>query len=461
MRDGGDDAAISDIAGTLLMVAAVVLAGGALLVVMTAQLSAPAPPSTALALAPVAPGDASGQLFLRNGESLPLDTISLALVRNGSAPAPIPRASWTTADATALRAGDILAFPLSPPALEGETIGVVVVHAASNAVIGEVAARAATGTPLVFPSPTLSASLSPSTIVADATSSALLAVRVTQPAGNLAVATVVADISSLTNASRTANASLVLVDDGSAGDAVGGDGVYSGLVRAAINTTPGTYPLNVTAIDLAGRASATTQASLGISGNLTAFMGNATSAIGNFSNFTGNFSGNCYGCVISGGSVSYEGTRLVSPTSQNVTAFRLQNWTYDRLNPSRLDSDAGLVRVIGQTWGWSAYFKFEAATQANIPSITRIVMYDSNRTTTFVPNATAGYVPIQGLDLNMLDPTQSGFRCDPQPCPAVRATYQNADIRGKPGFLVAWLRDETNNFQSDELGIFSMDVILT
>lgn len=454
-----DDAGMSEIVGTLLMVGAVVLAGGGVLALVTSSLSSPAPPIATFALAPVAPGEGNLTLLLRQGERLALDGLSVSLARNGTPAAPLPRTTWTTLDTTNLRVGDALVLPLTPPARPDERLHVVVAHNATNSVLAALEARASTAAASVASPPVLVASLKPAGIVADATAAALLAVRVDAPAGSMLVAGVSADLSALAAATNSAGAALVLADDGTGGDLVGGDGVFSGLVRASIGTPPGPYTLAIRATDISGQLAAATSSVITITTNLTS--GNATSAEGNLSNFTGNFSGNCYGCVVTGGSVSYEGTRLLAPTSANITTFHLTNWTWDRQNPNRLDGDAGLVRIISQTYAWSAYFKFEAYGQQQVPGITRIEMYDSNRTTVFLPSAN-GYVPLAGLTLDMLDPTSNGFRCEPAPCPApgLRATYQNADIRGKPGFVVAWLRDETNNFQTDELGIFSMDVIL-
>lgn len=458
---GGSDAGISDITGTLLMAGAVVLAGGALTAILAQQLSATAPPSVALALAPVSPGDGSARIVLRNGEALNLTDISVSLTRNATGPAPVPRSSWTTAHPDILRAGDMLAFPLAPAAAADETIRVTIVHAATNTLLSELSGRAATSATLAYEAPLLDASLTPSTLVADATTASLLAVRVSHPAGNLAVASVVADLSNLTNASRSANATLPLLDTGTLGDALGGDGVYSGLLRAAFNTTPGVYNLTITATDVAGRASATTFAHVNISTNLVTVISNATTAIGNFTgnftNATGILNGNCFGCAILTGSSSFEGTRLLAPTSENATAFNLRNWTWDRQTPSRLDHDVGVVRILSGSYAWSAHFTFEAATLENIPAITKILMWDANRTTIYEPtNGT--YVNMSGLDLDLLDPTTNGFVCT-EGC-ALPATYGNANIQGRPGFLVAWLKDETNNFQTDELGIFAMDVHL-
>lgn len=461
MHGGRRDAGISDITGTLLMAGAVVLAGASLTAILAQQLSAPAPPSVALGLAPVSPGDAAVTLVLRNGEALNLTDVNISVTRNASAPTVVPRAAWGTPHPYLLRAGDALTFALSPPAAPEEAVRVRVLHLATNTLLAELSGRAATSSSLAYGAPTLAATLTPSSIVADATSAALLAVRVSHPAGNLAVASVVADLSNLTNASRSANTTLALVDTGTLGDVVGGDGVYSGLVRAAFNTTPGVYNLTITATDVAGRSSASTYALVNVSASLATIIGNATSAIGNFtgnfSNATGNFFGNCYGCAILTGASSYEGTRLSAPPSANVTAFKLRNWTWDRLNPSRLDADVGVVRILANGYAWSAHFTFEAATTQNIPAITRIMMWDANRTTVYEPTG-GTYVNMSGLDLDMLDPTANGFSCV-SGC-ASPATYQSANLTGRPGFIIAWLKDETNNFQTDELGIFALDVHL-
>lgn len=446
------DAAISDIAGTLLMVGAVVLAGGLLTIVVSGTLASEPTPSSGVALSPLAAGDTSVRLVLRNGESLPLDELAISLQRGADAPVDVPRATWATIDPLTLRAGDSLAFALTPAANAGETLRVRLLHGPSNSVVADSSARVPGAIEETLGAPTLAATLSPSTIVADASSAALLAVRVSHPAGSLAVASVSADLRNLTNASSTADYTLLLADSGIDGDASGGDGVWSGLVRAAVNTTPGVYNLTINATDLTGQQTGSTYALLSVSGNLTFLVSNATATI---NNFTGNFSGTCIGCTIMGGAASYEGTRIVAPTSQNVTRFTMSNWTWDRLDPNRLDGDAVVVRVIGNTYAWAAYFELDNV--ATGPSITGIQFRNANATTRYLPTNGVG-VPLTGLDFSLLDPTAHGFTCN-SGC-ATPVLYQNADIRAPAALLVAWMRDETNNFQTDELGIYAVDMVI-
>lgn len=456
MRAG--DEAVSDFIGTVLLVGLVVVLGSVLSVVVAANLDKAAPPAATLSLGAVQPGDTDVRLILKQGEALPLDAIAITLQRNVSQSEEVPRAAWATVDGTLWRAGETLSLPLTPAAGQGETFRVTVVSLEANAVLAKLQGRApflaSTSSPLG--TPTLLAVLTPPSLVADATSASTLAVRVSHPAGALGVAGITADLVNITGAAGTAPALLQLGDLGREGDAAGGDGVWSALLRAPINTTVGSYNVTVNATDLTGRLVASTVVNVTISRSLLDVASSITNATGVIANFTGNFSGTCVGCTVTNGSIAFEGTRLNVPTSQNITTFRIRNFTYDRLDPDRLDGDAFVARVIGNTHAWSVYFRLEYT--ASIASIIRMEMWDSNGTTVYLPTAN-GRVPIDGLSLDMLNPAASGFTCSTG-CASPKL-YSAANVQGAPVFVVAWMRDETNNFQTDELGIYAVDAVVS
>lgn len=458
-RDRRDDRAVSEFMATVLLAGLVVLMGGAVSAIVAADLSRASPPTATFSLAGIEPGDASLTVLYRSGERLPLSSFSLSLQRGAGAPAFVGSSTWTTPDAAALRPGDTLSFTISPSISPGDRVVVRIVHNASASLLAELTSRAATTSSgaSALGNATLVSGLAPSGIVADGASASLLTVLVSHPAGASVVSSVEADLRNLTAAAGSAASLLSLNDAGHDGDPIGADGNWSALVRASPNTSVGTYNITINATDITGARAGSTWANLAISSSLQGLInltgiGNITAVISNLSNVT-NLT--CYGCVVGNGSGSYEGTRIFAPTSQNVSNFKLRNWTYDRQDPNRLDGDALVARVIGNTYSWSFYIRFEY--QSNLPTITRLEMWNANSTTVYLP--TSSFVSMTNLELNLLDPTSAGFTCSTG-C-TTPMTYGNANIQGNPTFLIAWMRDETNNFQTDELGIYSVDSVIT
>jgi hypothetical protein len=164
------------------------------------------------------------------------------------------------------------------------------------------------------------------------------------------------------------------------------------------------------------------------------------------------------GVVILNSTSAGEGTRLAAPTSQNLSSFHIVKWTYDRAKPSTIAEDAAVVRMLSGDNAWSAYIRFGYT--SDVPSILRIEMWNANSTAgrTIYQPTSGGGVSIIGLSLNMTHPAQNGFSCTARCSPEM--TYPNADIRGRPVFVIAYMRDEGNNPDTRDLGIFSMEAIL-
>lgn len=422
MLDRRGDAAISDMLGTLLLILAVVVAGGGITAIVAASLSEEGAPIASFALAAPRAGDASLRVLYRAGEPLALEDLSLALARDGSAGVDVPRATWTTPGGTTLQPGDALAFPLSPAVDVGESLRVTIVHARSNAVLSQLTASlpAASGS---FADATLTTTLTPPKLIADGASTSLLEVRVSHPAGALAVASVIANVSTLGVGSASTLPPLALNDNGADGDAAGGDGVWSGLLRAPTSTTPGWYTLPISVIDLAGADAGSTSVALEVN---TYFAG--------------------------GGAV--EGRTTLAPSSANVSEMIVKNWTYDRSNPSLIDNDRLVLRVINGTWSWSAQLDFEYL--QSTPGIATIRMWNANASTTYEPT-TGQLVSIAGLELNLTDPTRSGFLCKTGCAPPM--AYANASIEGTPGLVISHLRD-ASKIDPVETGLYAVDVVM-
>lgn len=422
MLDRRGDAAISDMLGTLLLVLAVVVAGGGITVIVATNLSEEGAPVASFALAAPRAGDTSLRVLYRAGEPLALAELSLTFTREESPGVDVPRATWTTTGTTTLQAGDALAFPVAPAVAVGESLRVTIVHARSNAVLSQLTASLPAAS-ASFADATLTTTLTPPKLIADGASTSRLEVRVSHPAGALAVASVVANMSVLGAGSGSTLPPLALNDNGADGDAAGGDGVWSGLLRAPTSTTPGWYTIPISVTDLAGADAGSTSVALEVN---TYFAG--------------------------GGAV--EGRTTLAPSSVNATQLVVRNWTYDRANPSLIDNDRIVLRVINGTWSWSVQIDFDYL--QGTPGIALIRMWNANASTTYEP-ATGQLVSIAGLELNLTDATRSGFSCKTGCAPPM--TYQNASIVGTPGLVIAHLRD-ASKLDPAETGLYAVDVVM-
>lgn len=455
MREGRGDGGISDIAGTLMMVGVVVLAGGLLTVVVTDTLSVEGAPAASFALAPLEVGDTALFLTLKHGSEIPLEKLAISLQRGDLAGADVPPSDWSAPDAKFLRAGDRLTLPLSPAAGEAERIALRVTLREPTATLATLSAT--TGSTIAPLGPaTLTAEIAPATLFADGVAAARVSVRVSHPAGAAAIASLVADMHALGFASGTANSTSALNDAGLDGDALGGDGVWTALLRPPASSVVGSYTIPVNATDLDGRAAGRVDVVLGVTGSLQGTGGGGTGGSGGGS-VTG---GTCYGCVVVGGASSYEGTRLQVPEPSKLNSFRLTNWSYDLRHPERLEDDAIVVRVVNNSTGWSAYFKLDyVGTQACIVSMD---VWSATRQTLYTPrNGTC--LPLEGLNLNMTDPVAELQMVRASGHAHPEALYQRSGLTGNVTFILAYMRDEDPTGEkelAEAIGIYSVDVVM-
>lgn len=438
------DLAATDTVGTILMVAVVVAIGAVLSLMATAALTTPEPVDASFVLRPVSPGDEAIRVLHAQGEPLDLSSLRLVLARGASSGA-VPPDLWTTPDSERLSPGDELALPLDPPAVAGERLTVSIVSTGSNEVLATLSTRAGAA-PAGLPPATLHATLAPSDVTADGIATTLLTVRVSHPQGALAVASVVADLSNATLASGSGPVLVPLTDSGSAGDAVGGDGVWSGLLTFPRATPLGPYVLRINATDASGslNANATLPFRVAVNGLKT----------------------ECIGCAIDNGDSSSEGTRLLMPTSENATKLRLVNWTVDKLYPQRLDEDYVLFRITGGTQSWSVFLQLEE--HNGQPYATFMRMWTSSAESTYTPRNSTGNaprLPLTNLSMDMLHPVESlqWVQASGSPAAHPAATYQKAGVSGSPAFIITYMgQDETtgNQQKSINTGIFSFDVVV-
>lgn len=432
-----DEGAASDFVGTILMVLVVVALGSVLAVVVVATLSVPSPTPASFSMLGAEPGDTTLRILYKNGEPIPLSTLRVSLARNETR-ADVPMEGITVPDAAALRPGDVLSLALAPALGEDERLRVDLMRADENVLLGELAARVGHATARI-PTGAIQAAFTPVNVTADGVTANLLEARVSHPWGALAVATVRVDLSNVTRAAGAGMLSQELRDDGQEGDRVGGDGVWSALVRLPSGTPTATYvfTLNATGADGALVATNTTMAKV-----------------------TG---GVCVGCAVQTGGRAYEGTRLRVPASANVSKFALVNWTWDRRHPDRLEDDAMVVRVVANGSAWSAHFTFGYTSTANTPAIKRMLVWTEGNETVYVPrNGT--YLPLQGLSLDLLDPEASLQLVRASGSPHPSALYRNAALWDDPTFMLTYLRDEDPTGQSQQalsIGIYAADVVVS
>lgn len=410
------------------MVLVVVVLGSVLAVAVVGALSRPAASDASFAFASVSPGDATANLTLRNGEPIALSSLKVFLGRNGSVPA--PTSAWTGPGGAFLSAGQSLAVALQPAAAPDETIRLILVRADVNAMVADVTSQAA-GDASPYPPASLAASISPAVLPADGVSSSLVTARVAAPAGALTVASVRVDLANLTAAAGQPPASLALNDLGLDGDAQGGDGVWSGSLRASVATVPGTYNLTLNATDAAGGATATGVLVVTVTPGPT-----------------------CAGCPATGTQTIYEGARFYAPTSANATALRLRNFSWDQLNPSNLASDQVELRVqsSGRTWIATLELDYQGIT----PVAKTLTLTTNGAQTIYKPrNAT---LPLAGLDLDLLNPigsqqwVYSSGSLDPL------ARYANAGLAGTPILVVTTVHDMGKG--QSLTAIYSADVVI-
>ena len=420
-----DEGAVGDFVGTILMVALVVALGAVVAVMVAAGLDDAAPPAASLSLAPVEPGDASLRVLLRNGAPIPVSSLALTLERNGTLAA-LPPSAWSVPGGATWRAGERLSIPLSPPAGVDEPLRVRVFRTDHNALLSELGARAGHG-PASAPLPTLSGAFTPPSATPDGVATVLLEVRVSHPQGALAAASAVADLGAL---SRSAGAGPLLVplsDSGRGGDAAGGDGVWSALVTVPRATPPADYAVPVNVTDAWGRATGAVLA-------LNVKPGTAAAK-------------------------TYVGLNFEAPTSQNVTWFRVRNWTWDQLYPQRVDDDFVTVRVVGDGGrGWTAMIHLDEVN--GVPAAKQLRAWGPQNETVYVPrNGTR--LPLANLDLDLLDPVGSLQWVYSTGAPHPTALYQHAGIQGRPRFTMPHFgQDQTTGNEPLSLGtgIWSAEV---
>lgn len=435
-RRSVDDGAVSDFVSTILLVALVVSVGAVFSVVVASSLSTTPIPAASFALMGLNAGDDEAEVVLRQGESVSLAELRITLER-ADATTEIPPSNWTTPDADVLRAGDTLRFALDPPVAADERLRVKIVHKSANLLLADLATAAGAPT-MLLPAPTVQAGISPLVLPADGTSAARLTLRVSHPAGALAIGSIVADTSSIAAASGSAMATLALRDDGQGGDLVGGDGVWSTLVALPTTTPEGSYPIVLHVIDAAGRSA----------GNATVHL-QATPVVAIAAAPSTGESG-----ALAGSGAAFSG-----PTSENVTQLRLRNWTWDKLYPQRVRDDVVTLRIAGGGESWNV--RITLTESGGTAHATGLLVWTGTHETSYRPlNGTL--LPLANLDMDLLDPVGSLQWVRHSGAANPLALYQNANITVRPTFVVPYFGHDvtTGNQQTSiETGIISVEVV--
>lgn len=458
-----DDAAASELVGNIMLIVVTVALVAVIAVTVSQALSAKTTPTASLSLSPIGAGDTSARIAFGNGESINLSALRITMSRNASTPVDVPRANWTTPNATTFRAGDRLSFAFTPAVGAGELIQVSVYRTDFNALLADIAARAPGSAAGLFTNVTLTGTVAPGSIPSDARTTAVLAARVSSPMGALGVASVVADLSNMSAAGGFANVSLTLNDLGQDGDAAGGDGNWSTYLTVATTVPAGSYRVWLNATDASGALLGTTNFTY----NVTTAVINATSSGGGFGfNSTSDFL-NATGLAQSNASTA--GTRARVPTSTNVTQFHLTNFSWDRLHPSLVDNDALVMRIIGNGAAWSLYMQFgyTVCPAGKAPCVTHLQVWNNQNETWYDPAGGASGVNLSGLDINLLNILQSGQwsvttgtgrQADPS------ALYQNSAVLVSPELIMPFYQDERvtgGQSTAANIGLYTVDVIIS
>lgn len=452
-RRRGRDEAASDTLGTLLLVGLTVALGAVVLSVVFSTLEAPQTARGSFALGPAEAGAATASVVYRNGEAVEVSDLLVTFQRNDSVES--LATSWATND-TMLRPGDRISFSLSPPLGAGEKLTVRVYQKSSNTRLTELASRAGLANATTT-SPTMSVGFTNASVPNDGVTTSVLWARVSHPQGLLSVSRVVGDLSRL-----SPGLTVELGDGGTLGDSVGGDGNWSALVRVPTVTPAGSFLVFVNVTDAAGRVANSTSATLTVTDATGGGGGAGGGGAGGGGNVT---SGTCYNCSIASGSFSWEGTRFIVPSSANVSGLRLSNFTWDKLHPERVDKDSAVFRITDMNHSFSVALDFGYVD--DVPSVTHLTMWNGAGETNYVPkNAT--FIPLQGLDLNILAPTASNQwqRCAGTCGGSADGTayYQVSGVKDPAALLVVFLRDLTITGQEpppDQMGVFAFDIRVT
>jgi hypothetical protein len=417
-----DDKGVSDQIGTLLLVLAVVVLGGGIAVVVTASLSEPAVTGASLTLGSVGEGDTTVRILMRNGEPVPLDSIRVTLQRNDSTAVEVPRSSWTTQEASVLRAGQRLNLTFAPAAGAGETLRLRIYHTEANVLLAELVQQTP-GASSTATEATLTAAFTPSAVPADGAATSLLAVRVSHPHGALTIAAVMMDLRNISMRAGTPNESVELRDDGYGGDELGGDGIWSALLRLSSEVPAGTYIVTVDAIDVLGRPAGTTTASI----------------------------------TVASGQTASTGTSFAVPTSQNVTRMRLQNFTTDALFPARLDGDYVMTRVVDfSKRAWSMEVLLEDV--GGTAYATQMRAWNDLNETVYKPR-NASRIPLASLDMDLMDPVASLQWVVDTGSAHPTALYAASRV-GTGAHLSVFRLGDFNSNRGTDTGLFTVDVVI-
>ena len=249
------DRAVSDLVGTMLLLGVTVTLVG---VAAFTVINQPDPSASHTARVDLVPSGAQGRTTLTlmhgGGDPVDLGMLRLVVLVNGTkvfdaAPGPTGQV-WRVGDA-------ITVGPLSAPLPAGARIALTLVDAKHGVTLAN--ADLALGLPA--PLATANAfSLTPQVpggvIVVEPPAEVLVQAAVSHEAGRKFVRYVYADLTPVAGPAFAA-----LHDDGTDGDAVAGDGVFSGDMLVPLNVTSGTKVINITAVDFNG-TSAMSNASL-------------------------------------------------------------------------------------------------------------------------------------------------------------------------------------------------------
>lgn len=341
------DDAVSEVLGTVLLTAmTIVLAGGFAIAVFGSFTGSDTPSPTGAFAVEARGGLPYVNVTFREGTSFPTDAATFALLLDG---APLSaHAIPNQLAAGRFSPGDVMRFPVAGGVSPGANLTFFAVDADTGDVIG----RAFASVPASGSLPSFSASsvvasavsFSPATLTADGANVTTIRVSLAASHGVALTKSVIADLSSV------GGGSLLLRDDGTGGDAVANDGVFSGQFSASSGALPagaagGSATIPVTVTDILGRATSGGSGTLSLAAAATATSADFAAALANATSATN---------VLGVGGIS----RNV-PNSTALKSLVVTNFTWRDITAIR--NDVILYRITDladttKSWAAAIYF---------------------------------------------------------------------------------------------------------
>ena len=384
---------MSEILGTVLLtgISIVIAAGFGVVVFGVFSGASDTPHPTAAFTVDARPQLSFVDVTLREGSSFPIADARFSLLMNGT-----PLSAGSIAQPLVpgrFSPGDVMRFNLtSGTVAEGASFVFHAVDLESGEMIGYATASVPRAGDLPaflanVPS-TGSPSFSPTTVAADGATTTVVSIPISSSFGMGLLETVTANLTAVGG-----SAALPLNDAGVDGDAIAGDGVYSGRFSVSSSTLPsgttaGSARVAVTVTDVFGNRATSPEGVL----NLT-----ASDILGILANYTAAMNSLIANSTAATNILGVGGISRNIPSSATIYDLKVTNFTFRDL--SELDNDAILYRISDlqdttKTWVAAIYFADCAASPYG--GIKEIVMSRDGIAgrASYVPTSPTGCYPV-------------------------------------------------------------------